>query len=158
MKMPEGEQAVLQAGQELFETTQAELERILLPNYVPPNYVGLKPNQCIRPYQSQAIDVVQRRHGLLLGDDLGLGKTYTAAGLFLLSEARPAAVVVQTHLQSQWEEKLTSFTTLRVHKIKGTKPYSLPDADVYIFKYSQLLGWIDFFQEKFFRSVAFDEV
>lgn len=148
----------LNAGRVQFEGIQAELERILTPDYVPSALTGLRDGQEIRLYQSQAIDMLFRRKALLLGDYVGLGKTYTAAGFILKTEARPAAVVVQTHLQDQWEEKLTDFTTLRVHKIKGCKPYDLPDADVYIFKYSQLRGWVDVYATAFFKTVIFDEV
>lgn len=120
--------------------------------------MGLKDGQVVRPYQAQAIEVLRRRRGLLLGDDLGLGKTYAAAGFLLLTEARPAAVVVQTHLQKQWAQKIGEFTNLRVHQIKGTKPYTLPEADVYIFRYSQILGWIDTFSNRYFKTVVYDEV
>lgn len=154
----DSDQRKLNKGRKAFEFTQAELERILTPNYIATTLIGLKPGREIRHYQSQAIEIVKRRKSLLLGDDLGLGKTYTAAGMMLMSEARPAAVVVETHLQNQWEEKLTDFTDLRVHKITGTRPYNLPEADVYIFKYSQLLGWIDFFKLNFFKSATFDEI
>ena len=68
------------------------------------------------------------------------------------------AVVVQTHLQNQWEEKITEFSHLKVHKIKKTTPYNLPKADVYIFKYTQLAGWVNFFAEKFFKMAIFDEI
>jgi len=112
----------------------------------------------VRPYQAQAIEVLRRRRGLLLGDDLGLGKTYAATGFFLLTEARPAAVVVQTHLQKQWTQKIGEFSNLRVHQIKGTKPYNLPEADVYIFRYSQILGWVDTYSNRYFKTVAYDEV
>lgn len=150
----------LTVGRKKYESNQAEMEQIFLPDYVPSPLVGLKPGHQIRPYQVQPIDLIQilPNHGLLLGDDVGLGKTYAGAGLFLLTDARPAVAVVETHLQGQWMEKLTEFTDLRVHAITVTKPYDLPEADVYIFKYSQLLGWIDFFKTNFFKSVAFDEI
>ncbi|WP_155985654.1 hypothetical protein [Paenibacillus gorillae] len=48
---------------------------------------------------------------------------------------------------------IEAFTSLRVHKIKGTRPYELPPADVYLYKYSQLLGWIDTFSDGFFKAV-----
>lgn len=155
-----GDRIILSKGRKSYEKTQAELERIFTPDYQPSPFVGLKPGKQIRPYQSQAIDLVfnHPRHGLLLGDDIGLGKTYTAAGMFLMTDARPGVAVVESHLQDQWREKLEEFTDLRVHMIKGTRPYSLPEADVYIFKYSQLLGWSDFFNTRFFKSVAFDEI
>ncbi|AJG18792.1 DEAD/DEAH box helicase [Cupriavidus basilensis] len=158
LAMSDGDVVSLRGGRLEFEATQAELERILTPDYVPPAYLGLRPGQVVRPYQGQAVEVALRRKGLLLGDDLGLGKTYTAGAFMLKPGTLPAAVVVQTHLQVQWTEKLTAFTTLRVHKIKGTKPYDLPPADVYIFKYSQLLGWVDFLRTGYFKTVIYDEV
>jgi SNF2 family DNA or RNA helicase len=50
------------------------------------------------------------------------------------------------------------FTGLTVHLIKGTRPYDLPPADIYIFKYSCLAGWTNFFETGFFKSAIFDEV
>lgn len=155
----DNEQAIsLESGRVDYETEQARMEDILKPEYIPSKLNGLKAGQKVRQYQGQAIDLVLARKALLLGDDVGLGKTYTAAGLFLNPQALPAAVVMQTHLQAQWQEKIESFTNLTVHKIKGTKPYNLPAADVYLFKYSQLLGWIDTFHDGFFKAVAFDEI
>lgn len=145
-------------GKQRYEGIQAELEAILLPDFCPQNYRGLREGQHIRPYQCQAIEVLRRRKGLLLGDAASLGKTYTAAGFMLTPGSVPAAVVVQTHLNEQWQIKLEQFTTLSVHIITGTKPYSLPPADVYIFKYSQLTGWVDIFKTGFFKTVVYDEV
>ncbi|NRF46848.1 DEAD/DEAH box helicase [Pseudomonas stutzeri] len=150
--------AALDWGRQSFEREQARMEEILRPEYSPSETVGLRPGCVIRHYQSQAVDLTLARKSLLLGDDVGLGKTYTAAALILHMETRPAAVVVQTHLQRQWAEKLGGFTDLTIHCIKGTRPYDLPPADVYIFKYSQLLGWIDTFQNRFFKAAIFDEI
>jgi hypothetical protein len=74
------DQAALMAGKALFDVQQAELERILLPDYVPPAIPGLREGEVIRHYQQQAIQLLCRRRRLLLGDEGGLGKTYTAAG------------------------------------------------------------------------------
>lgn len=155
---PEHAQA-LTGGRLQFENDQAELGRIMLADYQSPAYVGLKPDQVVRHYQAQAIEVLRRRYGLLLGDDLGLGKTYTAAGFMLMTEARPAVAVVQAHLQKQWAQKIGEFTNLRVHQIKGTKPYDLPPADVYVYRYTQIVGWVDVLtMPGKFNSVTYDEV
>ncbi len=158
MDMPKAQSDMLESGRQAFVAEQSHMEDILRPDYLPSVLNGLKDGQKIRQYQGQAIDLILARRALLLGDDVGLGKTYTAAGLCLHPQALPAAVVMQTHLQTQWQEKIESFTHLKVHKIKGTKPYNLPAADVYLFKYSQLLGWIDTFGDGFFKTVIFDEI
>ncbi|ERJ38621.1 SWI/SNF family helicase [Burkholderia sp. AU4i] len=152
------DQAALLAGKALFDVQQAELERILLPDYVPPAIPGLREGEVIRHYQQQAIQLLRRRRGLLLGDEGGLGKTYTAAG-FLCAEpgALPAAVVCDPHMQKQWRDKIQAFTNLKVHIIKQAKPYDLPPADVYIFRISQILGWTDIFATDFFRAMVIDE-
>lgn len=158
MEMSEEDRLALENGRQQFEREQDLCDAILKPDYVPPVRVGLKEGQAIRHYQNQAIDLALTRKSLLLGDDVGLGKTYTAAGMLLDPRTLPAAVVVQTHLQDQWREKIEGFTNLKVHKIKGTRPYDLPEADVYLFKYSQLLGWIDTFGDGFYKAVVYDEI
>jgi SNF2 family DNA or RNA helicase len=158
MVMTDDDRVALNNGRVKFETNQAVMEAILKPDYQPPTRMGLKDGQVIRHYQSQAIELCLARGSLLLGDDPSLGKTYVSAGMLLDPRTLPAAVVAQTHLQEQWKRKIESFTTLKVHKIKGTRPYDLPEADVYLFKYSQLLGWIDTFHDGFFKTVVFDEI
>jgi hypothetical protein len=158
LEVTDSDRARLNGGKDSFNATQAELERILLQAFVPPPYLGLRDGFAIRPYQAQAIEIAYRSRCLLLGDDLGLGKTYAAAGFCLKPGTLPAAVVVQTHLQGQWEQKITEFTSMRVHKIKGTRPYDLPPADIYIFKYTQLAGWVDVFTTGYFKTAIYDEV
>lgn len=158
LEMDPAERQLLHDAVERFNADQAELERILIGEYTTPEYVGLREGQYVRPYQSQAVELVYRSQTLVLGDDLGLGKTYSAAALMLKPGTLPAAVVVQTHLPAQWEEKITEFTTLRIHKIKKTSPYDLPPADVYVFRYTQLAGWSDVFATGFFKCCVYDEV
>ncbi|EQD58408.1 SNF2-related protein, partial [mine drainage metagenome] len=120
----------------------------------------MRAGQRIRDYQAQAIEVLRRRKSLLLGDEGGLGKTYTAAG-FLASTpgTLPAAVVCDAHMQQQWADKITAFTALSVHLIKKGSPYNLPPADVYVFRVSQIGGWIQVFKSHgdFFKTTVYDE-
>ena len=158
LEMSESDRSELNCGHEAFVKQQAEMEQILVPNYVPQSEAKLRAGQTLRPYQWQAIEIVRRRGSLLLGDEGGLGKTYTAAG-FMVSEPRalPAAVVCDSHMQRQWKEKIESFTHLRVHLIKKGSPYDLPQADVYVYRISQVAGWSDIFATGFFKSVTYDE-
>jgi SNF2 family DNA or RNA helicase len=150
--------ATISVGHFEYEQTIARLEGILAPDYKAPA-VTLNPGCVARPYQIQASQVYLSTRRLLLGDDLGLGKTLSGILPLMDPATRPAAVVVQTHMPRQWaEEGIKKFTNLRVHLISKTTPYDLPVADVYIFKYSQLTGWVNFFETGFFKSVIFDEV
>lgn len=150
--------AELERGVANYHAEQAEMERIKMPDYIAPAVVGLKDGQELRHYQMQAIQILRAKGALLLGDEGGLGKTYTAAG-FLCAEpgALPGAVVCDAHMQKQWKEKIEAFTHLKVHLIKKTTPYDLPPADVYVFRISQVSGWTDIFATDFFKSVTYDE-
>jgi hypothetical protein len=70
----------------------------------------------------------------------------------------PAAVVVEPHLAKQWKAKTEAFSTLRVHIVEKSTPYRLPDADVYIYKYSNVRGWSTVFATAPFRCVVYDEI
>jgi SNF2 family DNA or RNA helicase len=145
-------------GKSLFERNINELEQILMPDYVP-GELKLKDGAIARDYQLRAKETYLKVKRLLLGDDLGLGKTLSAILSFLHSDTLPAVCIVQTHMPKQWQiEGIEKFTNLKVHIIKGTKPYNLPKADVYILKYSCLAGWVDTYRDKYFKSAVFDEI
>lgn len=126
-----------------FDADQAEVGRIYGADYTPPPLVGLKPGQAIREHQARNVALLDKFGGLLCADEVGEGKTYTAAAACLLPGSLPATLVVPPHLAIQWQEKLEEFTTLTTCVVKWTKPYELPPVDVRIFSYTQLAGWID---------------
>lgn len=133
----------------------AELEKLFAPEYTPPEFTLKKGS--IRKYQAQATDLYLKNRVLLCGDAVGLGKTFVALASYADKRTLPCAVVVQTHLPQQWKEKIEEYTNLIVHIIKGTTPYQVPPADVYIFKYSNISYWVNVFETKIFKSVVFDE-
>lgn len=148
----------LKRGESDYITRINEMETIMLPTYQP-GLVTLKKGFEARDYQLRANETYIKCKRLLLGDDIGLGKTLTATLSFLQPETLPAIVVVQTHMTNQWKvDGIEKFTTLKCHIINKTQPYNLPPADVYILKYSCLAGWTNIFTEGLFKSAVFDEV
>jgi SNF2 family DNA or RNA helicase len=157
LQLSEGCEDILRTGRGLFHQTIDRLEAIHLPNYKP-GTILLKDGYEPRDYQVRGNETYLECKRLLLGDDLGLGKTLTAILSFLSPQTLPGLVVVQTHMPTQWKvEGIEKFTNLSVHIIKGTKPYDLPKADVYIMKYSCLIGWVDILSTGYFKSVVYDE-
>ena len=154
----------LRQAQASFDLEQRALSRILSDDYVAPGFPGLRSDPVtgepyvVRPYQAQAIELLQVSGGLLVGDEVGLGKTYTAAAAFTRPGNLPGAVVCHRHLQRQWVEVIERFTTLSAAAIKGTKPYPLPAVDVHVFAYTQLAGWADMYDVLPFGLAAFDEM
>lgn len=158
LRMGDADRAALVGGRLRFDDGIAERERILRPDYRPPTRPGFRPGKALRDYQAQAVEILASRGSLLCGDEVGLGKTVVAAGAMLLPGALPAAVVVEPHVQKQWADKIREFTDLRVHLIKDTKGRSLPPADVYVWRYSNLGGWADIVADMEFGLAVWDEI
>lgn len=149
--------ARLKAGRKRHFAAVEEVETIFAPDFKAPEYVGLADGCALKPYQAQAVEMFRRVKRMLLGDDVGMGKTNSAIGCLLDPEALPAAVIVQAHLPEQWEERIEEFSGLRVHVIKTVAAYELPPADVYVFSYSKIHGWTDLAATGYFRTVVLDE-
>lgn len=125
-----------------------------------------------RDYQRVAADLALAARGLLLADDVGLGKTVTAIAMLTEPSTRPALVVTPSHLQRQWAAEIARFAPeLETHIIKKGQPYDYtrgrgrsaqlalikPHPDVLICTYHKLSGWAETLAEVL-SSVVFDEV
>ncbi|MBQ9951951.1 MAG: DEAD/DEAH box helicase [Clostridia bacterium] len=110
------------------------------------------------PFQQQGLGFLLSSRRCLLADEMGLGKTVQALAFLATTAAYPAVLVVPPHLIRNWERETDRFLPgVRVHVIKGLKPYPLPDAEIYIIHYLLLRGWKDVLPELGFRTVIFDE-
>lgn len=148
--------ARMEDGSSNFLINQHRLESILVPGYVPKR-VKLKDPWIARDYQLLAADFHTAQKKFVLGDDIGLGKTMEGT-LTFNKETLPGLIVCQTHLTSHWKENVEEYSNLKVHVIKGTRPYNLPPADVYVTTYTRIAGWVDTYQNRYYKSVIFDEV
>ena len=159
MEMTPHDRSALENLKVLFEEDRAASEAILLPEWQPPSRHGLRSGHELYHYQKQAVELWLRRKSLLLGDETGLGKTLVPLGALAGSPYLPAAIVVQSHLPTQWvNEYIKKFTYMQAHIIQGRTPYSLPPANLYVFKYSNIAGWVDLFATGFFKAVVYDEI
>jgi SNF2 family DNA or RNA helicase len=124
--------------------------------YVPPEFKLAAP---ARDYQRTAAAMCLARGGLLLADDVGVGKTANAICILTDPRTLPAIVVTLTHLPRQWKAELARFApSLRAHIINKSKPYPIHDRpDVVIINYHKLSGWAQTFATAA-KSVIFDEV
>ena len=132
----------------------------------------------LRSYQAAAVELTVRSGGLLVGDELGTGKTAIGIGLMSLPDARPAVVVTLTALPEQWKREIERFLPgTRVHIARKGTAYDVlarrggtsgafrtptTDAerdqfpDVFILSYSKLAGWADSLAG-ITQTVVFDE-
>lgn len=157
-------------GQSSKHKEQESLVNELITGIRPPsNYrLALEP----RSYQRVAADVAFAQGGLLLADDLGIGKTCSAICLLSRAECRPALVVTMTHLTTQWEREIRKFVPgLQTHILKKGTPYDLRNTkrtkpgqlmltpetpDVIITNYHKLSGWADTIAP-IVKTVVYDE-
>jgi hypothetical protein len=149
----------LAAGRQDFNEREEASALILGDQWQPEHAPAFLPDRQPYGYQQRAADLGNAMGALLVMDELGLGKTITALAAVAREGRLPAAVVVEPHLAEQWiDEFVAPFTNLRAHLIKGTSPYELPQADIYVFRYSNIHGWVDVAGSGLFRSAVFDEV
>lgn len=159
MEMEAKDRARLSDQRQFFERRRDELEQIMLPNWKPPTRFGFKPGFKLWQIQEQAVELTHRKKRILLADTVGNGKTFSALGAIVGSPYLPAAVVAKTHLPTQWvNDFIKPFTYLSAHIIEGTTPYTLPPANVYIWKYSNIAGWSDIAATGAFKAFIADEV
>lgn len=131
-------------------------EKILAPNYIPKE-IKLEHGEA-RDYQKLFVDLFLINKKMINGDQVGLGKTVEALCALVATNAAPMAVVLKAHLPTQWTEKIKEFMpSLKVHLVKKRTPYNLPEADIYIYTYSKLAGWLDVIEGLGFRFCCFDE-
>ena len=118
---------------------------------------GLKTLLELRDYQKIGVATLQVRKRLLVGDDLGLGKTAIAIGAHA-TIPKPTIIVCQTHLQLQWKAEFEKFLFgVECHIIKTRKLYELPVHDVLIITYSKLASWGDWLCSASYDTIVFDE-
>lgn len=134
---------------------------VLSGSYTPPGAGLAKPP---RPYQALAAALCRTAGGLLVADELGLGKTVTALTLLAYPDALPALVAVPAHLAAQWRAKLAEFLPqLLAHVVRSTSAYDLVEAcggrhpDVVICTYTKLSGWAEHLHG-LVRTLVLDEV
>lgn len=146
-------------------------------NYEPPDDFDLA--LPLRDYQAIAADMAITTRQLLIGDEIGIGKTCEAIAAIVKSKRLPALIVTLTHLPKQWESELRKFAPqLVTHRIREGQPYEFgkkgemvfdpqtgkrsrvvfpANPDVLITSYSKLTGWSEALAGKM-RTVVFDEV
>jgi SNF2 family DNA or RNA helicase len=176
-------EAKLAGAARRYDATVELIERLRAPEYVAPNVELALP---ARDYQLLPAEIVKTTGGLILGDEIGVGKTVAAIVLALKPDTLPMIVVTKTDLPLQIEKEFKRFAPgLRTHVITDAKSHAAtvaskkkrtkqrgfgaaaklaetiesgqPCPDVVIMSYSKLNGWAKFL-EPHVRTVVYDEI
>lgn len=158
VKLTPAAQERLDRSVEGYLQAQDSLADIMRADYVPSRAEGIKAPERADPHQERAAELFRSTGRLLLLDDVGLGKTVSALASVADGWGLPAVIVVQPHLADQWMASIERFTDLRAIQIKTRKPHELDPHDVYIFRYTNLGGWVDMLPQIKPATVIFDEI
>jgi len=150
----------LRVGSLAYKSMVERLDDMADPNYEPKSHPLAIP---LRGYQNVAVDMYLERGSLLLGDDVGVGKTAVGIGSFTDKRTLPALVVTHVHLLHQWEREINTFMPeLNTHVIKQGPIYALPEMfgkgpDVVITNYHKIAKWATVLSS-YLKSIVWDEV
>lgn len=158
LRMSRETEARLRRSVAEYQEGQDRVARLLSADYVPPALSGIRAPERADPHQVRAAALLRETGRLLLLDDVGLGKTVSALAAIADGWGLPAVIVVQPHVADQWMGFIKRFTELRAVQVKKRTPHALDPADVYVFRYTNLAGWVDVLGQLDPRTVIFDEV
>ncbi len=142
---PEAEDQ-MRSKADIYREKTALVDQLLSGKVDPPPFTLKLPP---RPYQALAAQLWLANNGLLLADDVGLGKTMSSIVGLTDPRTLPALVVTLSHLPRQWEEEIHKFSDLTTHILKKGTPYDLLKhtggklPDVFICNYHKLAGWAE---------------
>lgn len=142
-----------------YRTAQDRLAMVSDLKHRPPAILGFNEGTAPRPHQARAAELFSVTKSLLLLDEVGLGKTVSALASLMIGDALPAAIVVQPHLSGQWVKKyIERFTGLKTVEVKDRNFRQLEQAEVYVFRYSNIAAWVDCVKPMGIKTVIFDEI
>jgi SNF2 family DNA or RNA helicase len=161
----EGDTKTLTQGADAQRKVERAVTSLLDGTYVAPEFDLAIP---LREYQKIPPAMVFQTGGLLVADELGVGKTAMGIGMFCDPRSLPALVVTPTHLPRQWKEEINRFAPkLRVEIAKtgsstiktksgAVLPMFATFPDVLVMNYHKLSGWAEALNGVI-KSVVFDE-
>lgn len=132
------QQAVAEATTSLGEGLLAYTARVR-PESVIDHSLAIEP----MPHQLVIGEAVRAGHTrLLIADDMGVGKTYSALLAIDEAQAYPALLVCPPALVINWERSIkTALPSRSVATISGKKPTAVPSADIVIIPDSVVGDW-----------------
>jgi len=112
----------------------------------------------LRKYQQAAVEYILSNKRVIIGDEMGIGKTIEALAALQAAEAYPVLVICPAILKRNWQREAQKWLpgkTFCVLNGKTTK--AIPQADIVIVNYDILQAWLEYLQEVRFRGIIIDE-
>lgn len=147
----------------------------LIPASLPSEFTGN-----LFRYQEEGVSFLITNKRCLLGDGMGLGKTWTSLGAASTAASYPVLIVCQTHIQRQWQRVIGSLFDMPGNYnikhydtpfdiickrgealapiLRSQTPYRIANTPFAIIHYGLLAYWGRTLRKKKYKAVIFDEV
>ena len=116
--------AALRAGAAEFRRAEERVEALLSGHYEPR---AVELGITLRGYQRVAVEMAVTMRRMLLADQMGLGKSFTACGWLKSANLFPALIVCPKQVARQWAQTVipAALPGLRTHILDGVRPYDI---------------------------------
>lgn len=110
--------------------------------------------QTLKPFQEIGVLFLLINKRVILGDEMGLGKSLQSITAVDLANAYPCLIVCPSSLKYNWQSEIEKASNSNYHFLNGKNP---TDKDFYIINYESLHKHLDFIKKLGIKSVIFDE-
>jgi len=108
-----------------------------------------------KPDENGMVSLLPSKGGVLIGDEMGLGKSPMGLATLQASQSFPAVIVVPASLKLNWQREANRWIPDAVVKIISGTSGNLPDADIWIINYDILSHWVEKFPP--LKGIVLDE-
>lgn len=112
--------------------------------------------QKLKPFQEIGTLFLLFNKKVLLGDEMGLGKSIQSIATTSIAKAFPCLIVCPSSLRYNWQDEIIKVTDCSVHLL-GNSALKEATHDYYIINYESLHKYMDFLKEIGLKSIIFDE-
>jgi len=116
--------------------------------------LGYEFKQKLKPFQEVGTLFMLMNKKVLLGDEMGLGKSLQAITTVDIADAYPCLIVCPSSLKYNWQDEIGKATDRSVQFLNNINP---TDKHFYIINYESLHKHMPFLKELGLKSIIFDE-
>jgi len=115
-------------------------------------------NGQLRKYQKAAVEYILANKQVIIGDEMGIGKTIETLAALHAADAYPVLVVCPAILKHNWQREAQKWLQGKhIQVLNGKTIETIPPADIVIVNYDILQAWLAYLQDIRFQGIIIDE-
>lgn len=111
----------------------------------------------LRPFQKAGVKYAAEKKRLIIGDQMGLGKTVEALATMQYLDAFPALVICPASLKFNWVKEARHWLPGRTLQMLGGDSFGRADADITIINYDRLRDYREYLCCREYQAIVGDE-